>query len=379
MGDVANIVRGASPRPIKNPKWFDNESDIGWLRISDVTEQNGRIHYLDQHISKMGQAKTRIITKKHLLLSIAATVGKPVINYVKTGVHDGFLIFLNPLFDIEFMFQWLEMFRPNWDKYGQPGSQVNLNSDIVKKQEVFLPNKDEQKEIGKLLDQIDKLYDLQQRNYSLIKLQKEFLMQNMFPTKSNLEPKIRFNTFNESWSRKKLGDYLKIPDKIKVDVKNTREIMTLKLNLGGISTDSSRKTLSLGSTTYYKRRSGQFLYGKQNFFNGSMAIIPDKFDGKVTSGDVPALDIVDVDSLYLYQYVSRHDYWKKAEGMATGTGSKRIHESTLQKLPITVPNKKEQALIGIMLNKSNEFIKVQELELKNLEILKRYLLQKLFV
>lgn len=133
LGELASIVRGASPRPIQDPKWFDDKSDIGWLRIADVTEQEGRIYHLKQHISMLAQEKTRVLTEPHLLLSIAATVGKPVVNYVKTGVHDGFLIFLQPNFNLEFMFQWLEMFQPKWQKYGQPGSQVNLNSELVKK------------------------------------------------------------------------------------------------------------------------------------------------------------------------------------------------------------------------------------------------------
>ena len=148
LGEIADIVRGASPRPINDPKWFDDGSDIGWLRISDVTEQNGRIQHLEQHLSKLGQEKTRILTEPHLLLSIAATVGKPVINYISTGVHDGFLIFQNPLFNREFMFQWLEMFRPNWQQYGQPGSQVNLNSDLVKNNRITLPGELEQKNVG---------------------------------------------------------------------------------------------------------------------------------------------------------------------------------------------------------------------------------------
>ncbi len=37
LGDLAEIVRGASPRPISDPKWFDNDSSVGWLRIADVT------------------------------------------------------------------------------------------------------------------------------------------------------------------------------------------------------------------------------------------------------------------------------------------------------------------------------------------------------
>ena len=54
LGELAEIVRGASPRPIQDPKWFDEQSEIGWLRISDVTEQDGRIYHLEQKISKLG-------------------------------------------------------------------------------------------------------------------------------------------------------------------------------------------------------------------------------------------------------------------------------------------------------------------------------------
>lgn len=160
--DVSDIVRGASPRPIKDPKWFDEGSEVGWLRISDVTEQDGRIKFLEQRISEAGQEKTRVLYEPHLLLSIAATVGKPVINYVETGVHDGFLIFLNPKFDQEFMFQWFEMFRPKWQEFGQPGSQVNLNSDLVKNTKIMLPNRAEQGKIGDFLKSIDNLITLHQ-------------------------------------------------------------------------------------------------------------------------------------------------------------------------------------------------------------------------
>ena len=33
LGEIAQIKRGASPRPISSPKWFNNKSSIGWLRI----------------------------------------------------------------------------------------------------------------------------------------------------------------------------------------------------------------------------------------------------------------------------------------------------------------------------------------------------------
>lgn len=180
IGELTDIVRGASPRPIQDPKWFDTNSEIGWLRISDVTSQNGRIYSLEQKISKLGQEKTRVLTEPHLLLSIAATVGKPVVNYVKTGVHDGFLIFMNPKFDREFMFQWLEMYREKWNRYGQPRSQVNLNSDIVKNQKILVPCMEEQQAIGTYFSNLDSLIATHQEKISQLETLKKKLLQDMF-------------------------------------------------------------------------------------------------------------------------------------------------------------------------------------------------------
>jgi len=180
LGDLADIVRGASPRPIEDPKWFDKNSNVGWLRIRDVTEQDGRIYHLEQRISKLGEEKTRVLTESHLLLSIAASVGKPVINYVNTGVHDGFLIFKKPSFDLEYMFQWLKSFEAKWQQYGQPGSQVNLNSDIVKGQEVFIPKPEEQIKIGNLFKQLDTLLIQHQAQLKKLNSIKQACLEKMF-------------------------------------------------------------------------------------------------------------------------------------------------------------------------------------------------------
>lgn len=178
--ELADIVRGASPRPIDDPKWFDKSSKVGWLRIRDVTEQDGRIHHLEQRISKEGESKTRVLHESHLLLSIAASVGKPVINYVSTGVHDGFLIFRQPNFDMEFMYQWLKSFESKWQQYGQPGSQVNLNSDIVKNQVVLVPCRDEQILIGDYFKKLDRLINQHKQQITKLKNIKQACLDKMF-------------------------------------------------------------------------------------------------------------------------------------------------------------------------------------------------------
>ena len=181
LGELADIRRGASPRPIQDEKWFDKNSKIGWLRISDVTEQNGRIHFIEQKLSFAGQEKTLVLNEPHLILSIAATIGKPVINYVPTGIHDGFIVFLNLKTDMEFLFQWLEIFRPQWQKLGQSGSQVNINSELVRDQIITLPkSKEEQTQIGNFFKQLDDTIALHQREVEKYKKIKQSYLENMF-------------------------------------------------------------------------------------------------------------------------------------------------------------------------------------------------------
>lgn len=194
---------------------------------------------------------------------------------------------------------------------------------------IWVPSSKEQDVIGRFFRNLDDTITLHQRKLDQLNQLKEALLQQMFPGKGETVPKLRFAGFEGEWEERKLGDYLKIPNKTKVNVQSKDELMTLKLNLGGLEAGSNRDTLALGSTVYYRRKAGQFIYGKQNFFNGSMAIIPLELDGKATSGDVPSLDIVGISTEYLFTYVSRDIYWKTKEAKASGTGSKRIHEKNL--------------------------------------------------
>ncbi|MDE3283047.1 restriction endonuclease subunit S [Lacticaseibacillus casei] len=180
LGDLSTIRRGASPRPISSPKWFSGTSSVGWLRISDVTEQNGRVYSVAQHLSEKGQKKTLVLTKRHLILSIAATVGKPVQNYTALGIHDGFIVFMNPKFDLDFMFYFLEKYQPQWMRFGQPGSQVNLNSELVRNLEIRLPRRDEQEQVSKILLKLDNLIAATQSKLSSLESLKKALLQGLF-------------------------------------------------------------------------------------------------------------------------------------------------------------------------------------------------------
>ena len=83
LGDLAEIQRGASPRPIDNPIWFNQNSNIGWLRISDVTKSGKYLYETVQNLSEEGIKNSRYVEENNLIMSICATVGRPIINKKK--------------------------------------------------------------------------------------------------------------------------------------------------------------------------------------------------------------------------------------------------------------------------------------------------------
>lgn len=377
LGELAEIVRGSSPRPISDPRWFDINSDIGWLRISDVTEQNGKITKLEQKISKDGQKKTRVLHSKHLLLSIAATVGKPVINYVKTGVHDGFLIFLRPLFDIEFMYQWLDAYRPKWKKYGQPGSQVNLNSELVKSQKIYMPHSVEQKKISDFFSKLDQQIELEEQKLTLLEKQKKGYMQKIF------SQELRFKNDKENnypeWEVKQLKEILEFSNK-RTTKENEYPILT-----------SSRKGLILQSDYYKEGKTfadsnvGYFILPK-NFityrsrsddgifkFNLNQII-----DTGIISKYYPVFKGINSNQYYLALHLN-NQLKKEYIKYATGTSQLVLSHKNLQEIKTKLPFYDEQTKIADFLIKFDELIEKQNQKIDGLKSRKKGFLQKMFV
>ena len=376
LGDFAEIVRGASPRPISDPKWFDNDSNVGWLRIADVTAQDGRIRYLEQKISELGQEKTRVIKTPHLLLSIAATVGKPVINYIPTGVHDGFLIFLNPKFNILYAFWWLEMFREKWNKYGQPGSQVNLNSDLVKNQVINIPNEKEQEKISSFLESLDKIITLHQRKLEHLNLKKKALLQKLFPKNGECYPELRFPGFTDAWEQRKLGEFVKIisgdaPSTfisgsciyVKVDDLNYSDRIQLSSsNL--VNINPKAHLVNKGATIFPKRGAAIMtnkvrIMGKDGYLDTNMmALIPEE-----------------IDKDFLFTFIQKTGLYKIAD---TST-IPQINNKHIEPYMIQVPNDKEQECIGVVFEKIDKIITLHQCKLEHLQLQKKALLQQMFV
>ncbi len=157
LGDIAEIKRGASPRPIENPKWFCANSNVGWVRISDISKNSRFLYKTAQKLSKKGIEKSRLVKQNSLIMSMCATIGKPIITKIDTCIHDGCVVFENPKIDLNYLYYFLCYIEKEWLESGQQGSQVNLNVDLIKNKEVFYPKDlNEQIAIANILSGLDR-------------------------------------------------------------------------------------------------------------------------------------------------------------------------------------------------------------------------------
>ena len=157
---VATVVRGASPRPAGDPRYF-NGHDIPWITVAEVTKDDGKyITSTESFLTEEGAKYSRLVEKGTLLLSNSgATLGVPKVTLITGCINDGSVAF----FDLKveqmyllyiFKSRTLEL-RKQMQGYGQP----NLNTTIIKSIAIPLPHPDEQKSICEYLDKRCKAVD----------------------------------------------------------------------------------------------------------------------------------------------------------------------------------------------------------------------------
>ncbi|MCZ3733746.1 restriction endonuclease subunit S [Lactobacillus jensenii] len=309
-------------------------------------------------------------------ISKQAPYGPIRVNHLKTGVMSPlyYIFKIKDDFNIgffEFLFignKWHKFMYQNGDS-GARSDRYAIKDKVFNKLPIYIPQKiEEQKLIFEINHKINSLLYLQQRKLELISALEKGLGQII---------KQQNNKYGITFS---LNNFLEIPPQIQARIKNKNQLLTVKLNLQGIARGVQRDTLSLGSTKYFIRHTGELIFGKQNIFNGSIALITKEFDGLATSNDVPSLKISNINPQFLFYLLKNPDFWKHTELIATGTGSKRVHIHDLLKLHIKIiPDAKYQAKIVSLSRNFEKIVLNQQIIVKECEKTKQFLLQNLFI
>ena len=163
FGDAITILRGGSPRPIKN--YLTTASNgINWIKIGDSTKGSKYIDHSEEKIIPEGLNKSREVHKGDFLLSNSMSFGRPYILKIDGAVHDGWLILSNyeVLFDKNYLYYLLSSnyITGQFNSLATGSTVKNLNRERVANTIAVIPPLAEQKrivaKIEKLLPLVEK-------------------------------------------------------------------------------------------------------------------------------------------------------------------------------------------------------------------------------
>ena len=363
LGDYGKVVTGNTP-PTKDIENYENGTYL-WASPADL----GIIKSITETktmLSAQGFSKTRTLPKGSVLVTcIGSTIGKAGMATKEMSTNQQInSIVVNDNNDNEFVYYAIQSAFPRY----LSSIAVQAVPIISKSAFELLPNNrpylQEQKKIGKFLSLLDERIATQ--NKIIDKLQ-------------SLIKGIVDCTILRKEKNAIVGDVCSISEQIKAEA-NIDDIITVRLHGNGVC-KSSAENLQLGATQYYRRRAGQLIYGKQNFHNGAIGIVPISLDNGITSKDIPSFDIDEMkcNSVYLLAQLQSPQYYKLAEALTTGTGSKRLKEEAFLKMPIVLPNKREQDNIAVLIHRASMNLDHAKRLLELLSIQKQFLLRQMFI
>lgn len=160
LGEVFEIARGGSPRPIDD-FITDDPSGINWILISDASEGSKYITGTKKRIRPEGAQRSRGVKPGDFLLTNSMSFGKPYIMRASGCIHDGWLV-LSPRrgdVDADFFYHLLgsKAVYSEFERRAAGATVKNLNIELVSGVKIPFPTLHEQRRIAEILDKADAL------------------------------------------------------------------------------------------------------------------------------------------------------------------------------------------------------------------------------
>ena len=89
LGDFCTVVRGSSPRPKSDPRYYDGP--IPRLMVADITRDGMYSTPQIDSLTVEGAAKSRPMKKGDVVIAVSGNPGLPTILAVDACIHDGFV------------------------------------------------------------------------------------------------------------------------------------------------------------------------------------------------------------------------------------------------------------------------------------------------
>lgn len=354
---------------------------IRFIRISDIVSSNEPPRFINYH-------GTNLIKPDDLFMVRYGNPGMISMGY--SGVIANNLFRLIPKKNIYTLFFYFLLIFEN-KRLNLLVSNTTMPALSFKALDTFyvnFPEKlSEQKVIGSLLKKLDSLITLQQRKLDLLKQFKKGLLQKMFADKSKF-PILRFEGFHNEWEQRKLKNvYQKIGNAF-VGTASPYYVDAghFYLESNNIKNGQINRNHEVFiNNSFYQKQSNKLLHTGdlvmvQSGHVGDTAVITQEYNNSAAHALIVFRNPKDKFlSDYLNFYFQNTSAKNKINILAIGNTIRHVLASDMSRFSVYFPNKDERKYISNLLLKLQYTITLQQSKISQLTILKKYLLQKLFI
>lgn len=269
----------------------------------------------------------------------------------------------------------------------------------LKPMKILLPNKAEQTIIGDFFTDIDKTITLHQHKLEQQKKLKKYFLQNMFPAKGENAPRIRFKGFTGDWEQRKLGICFSSlqNNTLSRDELGYENGAAMNVHYGDVLIKCDEcLDVSKESLPFIKNQLVADKFRNSYLKNGDVVVVDTAEDEtvgkcteimgvtnqKVISGlhTIPFRPNNKFATGYLGFYLNSAAYHNQLIPLIQGTKVSSVSKNAMQKTVIKYPaNLEEQELIGQYFMKFDNLITHQQRKIDQLQAMKKFMLQNLFV
>jgi type I restriction enzyme, S subunit len=182
IGQVTIYQRAGGTPSVSNDKFYGD--GVPFVVIEDMTKVAQYLDGTSKEITKAGldSSAAWLIKESHILYSMYATVGKPVISRIPCATNQA-IIALKENDEILqlYLYYALEFIRPSVWKFTAQTTQVNLNASVVRMLPVKYPKcKKQQQKIARILQTVDQAIEKTEQLIGKYQQIKAGLMHDLF-------------------------------------------------------------------------------------------------------------------------------------------------------------------------------------------------------
>jgi len=393
LGDViASLYNGQTPSRFDKANW---EGDIPWLTSGELNR--GVVNHSIEKITPQGRddANLKIVPKGTVVIAItgleaAGTRGNCAKLGFDTTLNQSCMAIYpkSEFLDPDFLFQWYIVVGEEYGiKYTQGTKQQSYNAELIKILPISVPRVTEQRKITRILDSFDDIITLHQRKLEHLKLKKKSLLQKLFPKEGEVYPEFRFPGFTDPWEQRKLGEIVKIerggsPRPIDNYITTDADGLNwIKIGdapeQGRYIVHAAEKIKSLGLSKTRQVEPGDLILSNSMSF-GKPYIMG--IHGCIHDGWLLIRNNQNIfDLKFLCNLLGTEQLHAQYRRLAAGSAVNNLNKELVSGTNVGVPSKAEQLKIGQFFESIDQYITLHQRKLEHLQLLKKALLQQLFV